>query len=66
MAKRLTLKEFRRIKELTDSEEWEGFVSAALDRGRGPALCSEGCQVEADCECEHGNPAMVVLEGYYA
>jgi hypothetical protein len=65
MAKRLTLSEFRSIKDLTDSEEWEGFVNSALDRGCGPALCSAGCRVDGDEECEHGNPAVVVEEGYY-
>lgn len=29
-----------------------------------PALCSEGCQVEQDGRCEHGNPSIVLALGY--
>lgn len=25
-----------------------------------PACCSEGCEVEPDGECEHGNPSVLI------
>ena len=28
-----------------------------------PALCSEGCEVEHDGTCEHGNPSVLMAEG---
>ena len=65
MSERMTIERFRRVMDLLDGEEWEGYVNALLDRGRGPALCTAGCKVEADDNCEHGHPALVVVEGYY-
>ncbi len=28
-----------------------------------PALCEEGCQVEPDGRCEHGNPSLLIAAG---
>ena len=28
-----------------------------------PACCSEGCEVEPDGECEHGNPSVLISFG---
>ena len=28
-----------------------------------PACCSEGCQVEPDGHCEHGNESVLLAEG---
>lgn len=33
---------------------WESIV---------PACCSEGCEVEPDGECEHGNPSVLIKLG---
>ena len=65
MCERMTIERFRSERELLDNEEWEGYVNSLLDRGRGPALCTAGCKVEADESCKHGHPALVVAEGYY-
>jgi hypothetical protein len=32
-------------------------------KGIMPACCSEGCEVEPDGKCEHGNPSILLAMG---
>jgi hypothetical protein len=63
MIERMTIERFRWVMDLLDPEEWEDYVNALLDRGRGPALCTASCKVEANDNCKHGHPALVVVAG---
>lgn len=49
-------------------EEGFGSVEEFIDSGFAsdsvvPACCSEGCRVEPDGRCEHGNPSVLLALG---
>lgn len=35
----------------------------AVSDGQAPALCTEGCTVEPDGTCPHGNPSVPIAAG---
>lgn len=53
------------IEEVADNEGYS--VEELLEEYGGdsvvPACCSEGCQVEPDGRCEHGNPSILLELG---
>ena len=50
------------VEELLEVEGFDDLIDLLEDCEFGirnyPALCSEGCEVEPDGTCEHGNPSV--------
>lgn len=61
MAERLTVKELMREQRFTDELE---LVEFYLHKDTVHAVCSDGCEVEPDGECEHGFPSVLLELGY--
>ncbi|MEY3311797.1 MAG: hypothetical protein RL348_1130, partial [Bacteroidota bacterium] len=40
-------------------------IEAWIFDGPVPAICSEGCEVEPDGRCSHGNPSILIQIGIY-
>lgn len=57
---RMTIKEFLEQdgRELVDILE-----AVTMEEENAPALCTEGCEVEPDGKCPHGNPSILVAAG---
>jgi hypothetical protein len=60
MSTRLSVRAFRDEEGLEDPDEFLEHLRDCLDEGWAPALCSHGCDVEPDGECEHGNPSILL------
>ena len=58
---RISLQRFRKDKGLLDDDAFDEFLEE-LD-GAAPALCEEGCEVEEDGTCPHGNVSVLVAMG---
>ena len=46
----------------TDRDE---FISWLMSDSAVPALCIDGCRVEPDGKCSHGNPSPLKVMGFY-
>lgn len=46
-----------------DGRELAEILEDAVGEGVIPALCTEGCEVEMDGSCPHGNPSILVALG---
>lgn len=44
-------------------ETLESMLERAVEDGVCPACCDEGCEVEPDGTCEHGNPSILLDQG---
>ena len=46
-----------------DSDERMAFLEEIMSDGICPACCTEGCYVEPDGTCPHGNPSLLLALG---
>ena len=60
---RISVKTFREQEGLEDREDFQNFLEEVVSDSISPALCTEGCQVEPDGYCEHGNPSILLALG---
>ena len=57
------MKEFEiSVEEALEAEGLENIYDVAFS-SIVPACCSQGCQVEPDGHCEHGNESVLLAEG---
>jgi hypothetical protein len=60
---RMTLKEFRAEYGIESGTDMQDALNDWSADSVVPALCHEGCEVEPDGECEHGNPSILIRLG---
>lgn len=63
MARRLTVAEFKTEHGHTEADILEIVRSIIIGDENAPALCSDGCEVEPDGTCPHGNPSILIELG---
>jgi hypothetical protein len=60
---RMTLKEFREEHGIENGTDMKVALEDWAIDSVVPALCHDGCEVEPDGECEHGNPSILIRLG---
>lgn len=60
---RITVKEWKRLESLASDEDLYARLDEISSSAICPALCTEGCEVEPDGECEHGHPSVLLGMG---
>ena len=60
---RMTLKEFREEHGIESGTDMHNALDSWSEDVIVPALCHDGCEVEPDGECEHGNPSILIRMG---
>jgi hypothetical protein len=60
---RISIKQYRKLNGWISETEWKGHLNDLTLDSVCPALCSYGCEVEPDGECEHGHPSVLVALG---
>lgn len=60
---RISIKEWAKEQGYTKKSEVLNAAQEFSFDGICPALCSEGCEVEPDGECEHGCPSLLIALG---
>ena len=60
---RMTLKEFREEHGIESGTDMLNALDSWSVDAIVPALCHDGCEVEPDGECEHGNPSILIRMG---
>jgi hypothetical protein len=55
-----------RLKDVAEEQGYDSVEEMLIELGTDsvmPACCSEGCQVEPDGKCPHGNPSILLEAG---
>lgn len=60
---RISLMDFREEHGITNGTDMVEALNEWSTDSVVPALCSEGCEVEPDGECEHGCPSILIRMG---
>jgi len=60
---RLTVAQWRQRYKVTDQDEFMDMLGEMVNEGMAEALCTEGCEVEPDGTCPHGNPSILLAYG---
>lgn len=54
------------VSELFAANGWDGLdamIAECMSGGSVPAVCSDGCWVETDGTCPHGNESVLLVLG---
>jgi hypothetical protein len=60
---KITVKQFREEQGLIDPDAFTTYLTHLVMDSVCPAMCDEGCEVEPDGRCEHGNPSLLIKLG---
>lgn len=57
----MTLREFRDVHSIYSGSDMADAVNGWKNDEKVPALCHDGCEVNHDENCEHGNPSILLV-----
>ena len=60
---RISIKALFAREEIKTEAAQDAFLTKLVLDSMGPALCMEGCEVESDGRCPHGNPSVLLAMG---